>query len=121
MLRKVVYAGSQSASFVRATKDLEALSEIKVTRERVQRWTNRVGNERTAEVDASSTSYQSLTIPEQWASPTAHVPRVACVMVDGGRIQIRDRHAKPKANESKGHWRESLVGCLLRNQGVSWS
>lgn len=113
MLRKVVYAGSQSASFVRATKDLEALSEIKVTRERVQRWTKRVGNERTVEVEASSKSYQSLTIPEQWESPTDQVPQVACVMVDGGRIQIRDRRAKPKENESNGHWRESLVGCLL--------
>ena len=37
MLRKVAYSGSQSTSFVNATKDLEALAEVKVSRERVQR------------------------------------------------------------------------------------
>ena len=48
MLRKVAYAGSQSASFVGATKDLAVLAEVEVSRERVQRWTKRVGQERLA-------------------------------------------------------------------------
>ena len=52
MLRKVAYAGSQSASFVGATKDLLVLAEVEVSRERVQRWTKRVGKQRVAEVEA---------------------------------------------------------------------
>jgi len=113
MLRKVAYAGSQSASFVQATKDLEVLAEVKLTRERVQRWTKRVGRERVAEVQAQAESYQALPLPERRWSPTDQVPQVACVMIDGGRIQIRDRHLAPSDKASAGCWRESLVGCCL--------
>ena len=111
MLRKVAYAGSQSASFVQATKDLEALAETKVSRERVQRWTKRVGDERVEEAAALARQYQGLPLPDQQKSPAAQVPQVACVMMDGGRIQVRDRHEdQPRAT---GYWKESLVGCCL--------
>ena len=115
MLKKVVYAGSQSASFSKATEDLQALAEVKVSRERVQRWTKRVGGERVSEVEEQAGQYQMLTLPEQRKSPTGQVPQVACVMPDGGRIQIRQRDDSVEDNreESKGHWRESLVGCCL--------
>ena len=111
MLRKVVYAGSQSASFVQATRDLEALAEAPVSRERVQRWTKRVGNERVKEAEALADAYQALPLPERQQSPAAQVPQVACVMMDGGRIQIRDREPAPR--DSSGYWKESLVGCCL--------
>jgi hypothetical protein len=115
MLRKVSYAGSQSASFVQATKDLEALAETKVSRERVQRWTKRVGEERVRQVEVLATSYQELPLPAQQKSPSVPVPQVACVMPDGGRIQIRKRNdsVEDKSEAPKGHWRESLVGCCL--------
>ena len=61
MLKKLVYAGSQSASFVQATKDLLVLAEVQVSRERVQRWTKRIGEERVAEVEAAATSYQRMS------------------------------------------------------------
>lgn len=115
MLRKIAYAGAQSASFVQASKDLEALAETKVSRERVQRWTKRVGAERVREAEASAESYHGLPLPDQQKSPTSQVPHVACVMADGGRIQIRRRSDsfEDKSEESKGYWRESLVGCCL--------
>ena len=50
MLKKVAYAGVQLASFVQATGNLEALAEAKVSRERVQRWTKRIGNQRVAQI-----------------------------------------------------------------------
>jgi hypothetical protein len=120
MLEKVAYAGSQSVSFVHAIQDLEALAERKVSRERVQRWTKRIGNERGAEVEQQAKQYQSLTFPERRKGPTTQVPpvvvpQVVCVMADGGRIQIRKRKGPPadKNEQPKGHWRESLVGCCL--------
>jgi len=112
-LKKVVYAGSQSASFVQATKDLEALAELSVSRERVQRWTKRLGEERVAEMQSLATSYQELPLPARRTSPIDQVPQVACVEMDGGRIQIRSRHDAPQADDAKGHWRETLVGCCL--------
>lgn len=113
MLKKVVYAGSQSASFAQATKDLAALAELSVSRERVQRWTKRVGQQRSIAVEAAAAAYQELPLPEQRRSPTDQSPQVACVQMDGGRIQVRKRRDTPQQGDSKGHWRETLVGCLL--------
>jgi len=113
MLKKTVYAGSQSASFVQATKDLKALAEVKVSREQVQRWTKRVGEERVREVERQAEAYEQLPLPEQQKSPRDQIPQVACVQMDGGRIQIRDRQEKSKSPRSKGYWREDLVGCCL--------
>jgi hypothetical protein len=113
VLKKVIYAGSQSGSFVQATKDLTALAELSVSRERVQRWTKRVGRERGVEAEAAAVAYQGLPLPAQRCSPTHQVPQVACVQMDGGRIQLRERHGVSRPDASKGHWRETLVGCLL--------
>jgi hypothetical protein len=112
MLRKVVYAGSQSASFSQASKDLAALAEAPVSRECVQRWTKRVGAQRVAEADGQAAAYQALSLPAQQKSPIAQVPQVVAVMMDGGRIQVRDRHEEK--HDTKGYWKESLVGCCLK-------
>ena len=110
MLRKVAYAGSQSASFVQATKDLEALAEVQVSRQRVGRWTKRVGEERVKATQQQANAYQSLPLPARRKSPTDPAPRVACVMMDGGRIQIRDR--REASHDASGYWKESLASWL---------
>lgn len=112
MLRKVVYAGT-FAAFARAVNDLQVLAEIDVSREQVQRWTKRVGEERCDEVQRQAEAYQQLPLPEQHQSPTGQIPPVACVQMDGGRLQIRDRAESPSEGHSEGYWRESLVGCCL--------
>ena len=111
MLRKVAYAGVQSASFVQATRDLEALAETKVSRERVQRWTKRLAAERVEQARQQAEAYQASPLPARRESPTGQAPQVACVMTDGGRIQVRDRQAP--SDDAKGYWKESLVGCCL--------
>lgn len=113
MLKKVTYAGAQSTSFVQATRDLAALAETQVSRERVQRWTKRIGQERVAQAVHEAASYQSLPLPERRRSPTCQVPQVACIEMDGGRLQVRARcRAAQSVDDSSGYWRESLVGCL---------
>jgi hypothetical protein len=112
MLRKVAYAGAKSTSFVEAAKALSALAEAEVSRERVQRWTKRVGEARVAEIEAAAELYERLPLPLQQKSPAFQVPHVACIQMDGGRIQIRDR-AESSERESKGYWRETLVACCL--------
>jgi len=111
MLRKVAYAGGKSASFVGATDDLAELAEQTVSRERVQRWTKRVGTECVEQAEALADAYQALPLPDQQKSPTDRSPQVACVMMDGGRIQVRDRHEQER--DAKDYWKESLVGCCL--------
>ncbi len=79
----MVYAGSQSASFVQATKDLEALAELSVSRERVQRWTKRIGRERVAEMEAQAAAYQDLPLPA--AHPSDRARSAGGVRHDGRR------------------------------------
>jgi len=94
------------------------LAELSISRERVQRWTKRVGEERVAEMAAEAAAYQELPLPARRTSPTDQVPQVACVTMDGGRIQIRTRQAVPHEEDAKGYWRETLVGCCLSMTSV---
>jgi hypothetical protein len=114
MLKKVIYAASQSRSFVEAVHDLQALGELLISRERVQRWAKRIGGQRVVQLEQQAAAYQNMPLPERRESPTAQVPQVACVQMDGGRIQIRQRAEDvSNPNDGKGYWRESLVGCCL--------
>ena len=107
----MVHAGSH-ASFVQASKDLAALAEVSISRERVRRWTQRIGQQRAAEVQAAAEAYAQLPLPARRQSPLDQIPSVACVEADGGRIQILKRKAA-RDDDAQGHWRETLVGSLL--------
>jgi hypothetical protein len=110
--KKVVYAGTQAASFAQGSRDLKELGELDVSPERVRRATERIGGERVAERDAQVAAYEALPIPAQRIAPADQpVPAVACVQMDGGRFQLFDR-AEPERNEDDTFWRETKVGCL---------
>ncbi len=122
-LAKVVHAGSHAGSFRQAEEDLLALAELPVSSQRVRRVTERIGHERVAQRNEEVEHFLELPLPEQQRSPTGQSPPVACVEMDGGRVQIRDRKAKPIPSDEppntsrKGRfWRESKVGCLLSMQ-----
>jgi hypothetical protein len=111
-LKKVVYAGTQAASFPQGARDLKELAELDVSPERVRRATERIGDERVAERDAQAAAYEALPIPARRSVPADQpTPAVACVQMDGGRLQLFDR-AEPQRNEDDTFWREMKVGCL---------
>jgi hypothetical protein len=112
----MVYAGSHASSFQQASNDLEEEAELDVSDQRIMRATKRIGHERVAERNAQTNRWAELSLPEQQRSPREQVPQVACVEMDGGRLQIRNR--KPSDEERQrtkkaGFWREDKVGCLL--------
>jgi len=118
VLRKMIYAGTNASSFQQASQDLKHEAELEISAQRIMRATKRIGQERVAEREAAVEAWEALSIPEERQRPP-HVapPAVACVEMDGGRIQIRDR--RPSAKEEreeerrKGRfWRETKVGCL---------
>lgn len=116
VLRKMVYAGSHASSFEQASQDLKEEAELDISGQRIMRATKRIGQERVAERDAQTNGWAELSLPEQQRSPREQMPPVACVEMDGGRLQIRDR--KPSEEERQrtkkaGYWREDKVGCLL--------
>jgi hypothetical protein len=111
-LKKVVYAGTQATSFPQGSRDLKELAELDISPERVRRATERIGEERVAERDAQAAAHEALPIPAQRiASADPPTPAVACVQMDGGRLQFFDR-AEPQRNEDDTFWREMKVGCL---------
>jgi hypothetical protein len=111
-LKKVTYAGTQAASFPQGSRDLKELAELDVSPERVRRATERIGDERVAERDAQAAAYEALPIPARRSVPADQpTPAVACVQMDGGRLQFFDR-AEPQRNADDTFWREMKVGCL---------
>ena len=114
VLEKMVYAGTHAASFRQAEADVKALAELDISEQRIARATKRIGQERVAERKAEEAAWETLPLPEQQGSPRDQVPRLACVEMDGGRIQIRNRNEEepPTEEKRKGRfWRETKVGC----------
>ena len=119
MLRKVVYSGSKSTSFGQAEQDLSALAECGISRARIRRASERIGKERVFQREAEVKFWQELSLPQQRQSPPCTAPPLmACVEMDGGRMQIFDRDgpledAASSDKAGSGFWRENKVGCLL--------
>lgn len=98
--QKVVYAGVNSSSFRQASDHLRVLAELEVPEKQVQRLTRRIGNERVAERNAAVHAFKELPLAEKHATPVGvATPRLAVVMVDGGRLQLRD--AEPEETEAE--------------------
>jgi hypothetical protein len=112
----MVYAGSHASSFEQASEDLKEEAELDISAQRIMRATKRIGQERVAERDAQTEVWSELPLPEQQGSPREQVPQVACVEMDGGRLQIRNRQPSEEERQrtkKAGFWREDKVGCLL--------
>jgi hypothetical protein len=124
MYRRIVFAAAQGVSFEDAAEALEELGELKLLPKRIWRAAKRIGEERVEECRASAAKYEQLSLPARRASPVEQVPRVACVQMDGGRFQERERttagtslskpHVESDAGaREEGFWREYKAGVLL--------
>jgi hypothetical protein len=102
------------------------LTGVQVSAKQVERLTRQIGNERVAERNTEVAAFQELPLADKHQSPAAvPSPKVAVVMVDGGRLQIRERgEASPApvddeepvvttARERGKHWREDKAALLL--------
>ncbi len=122
MQQRVVYAGTVARSFAAAHDLLQRLADLPLTTKAVERFTRRIGAERVAERTADVAGFTSLPLADKFTVPSdVTPPEVAVVMVDGGRLQIRDQAAAPartETAESTGHWREDKVGLLLAMQST---
>jgi hypothetical protein len=111
--QKVIYAATQAGSFEQAARDLSKLAELNVSDQRVRRAALHIGDERVMLRDAEAAAYEALSLPARRTSPVDQVPQVACVQMDGGRLQIRARGGAAARSASDGHWREMKAGCCL--------
>lgn len=122
MYQRIVFAAVQGVSFEDAAEALEELGELKLLPKRIWRAAKRIGEERVQECRAAAARYEQLPLPARRESPVEQVPRVACVQMDGGRFQERERTApqagvepdeSDSATRSDGYWREYKAGVLL--------
>lgn len=121
--RKIVYAGTSHPSFEQGKQSLQELAAVVVTTKLVERLTRQVGNERVAERDAAVAAFEALPLADKHQTPAeVPSPKVAVVMVDGGRLQIRERGSNPVAEDDEPlppgrergkHWREDKAALLL--------
>ncbi len=118
--RKVVAACTRSSSREQASEQLRELADLSIDAKRCERMVLRVGRQRVTEREERLEQYTSLPLPLQCGVP-ADVPsvswdhRVAAVMVDGGRGQIRDERwgqLRAPGEEKPRWWRESKVGLV---------
>ena len=111
-MRKTVHLGTKLGSFASAAESVAETLEIELTTKRVERWTERIGQERVTERKLSIAEWESLPLVAKLLAPKGiKAPAVACVSCDGGRMQRCDLPAG-----AKSHWCETKVGVLLELQ-----
>jgi len=118
--RKIVVASTDGRSYEEASRLLTDLAEVEVSTKQCQRVTQRIGRERLVQRDERLKEFEQLPLPQQRTSPSTAPAndwsgRVAAILMDGGRAQLRDdRWGTPrKADEKKRRWwREPKVACL---------
>ncbi len=113
ILQKIIYYGANERSFREATAALEMLADLKISTQRVERITERIGSERVSERNKATAAWEEKTLVEKYPEAHSSCTDVAMVQYDGGRMQVMDRSiSKEKLSEKQTHWRETKVGAL---------
>jgi len=112
VVSKIVHAGGECKSFAIASKQLARLAELQVSAMQVARLTHEVGRELIEKRDEEARLYRQrlLQVQQKGLAPT-----LACVQVDGGRVQTRACGAGRGVHESQ--WKEPKVAALWRMEG----
>jgi hypothetical protein len=101
----MIRQAGKAASFREASDDLKELAGIAVGPSHLAKLAERIGDEWVAARDADVQAFRANTLGPACAEP----PRVATVMVDGGRVQTRADDAGRGVTEPG--WREVKVAC----------
>ncbi|HEY6564988.1 MAG TPA: hypothetical protein VIY86_10860, partial [Pirellulaceae bacterium] len=112
---KAVTAGGEFRSFERASQMLEVLADVRMSGMQVARLTEEIGGELAAARDEQAERHRRRELPSEATTP---VP-IACIEVDGGRLQTRASEASRGVHEPA--WKESKVACLWRMEGATFS
>jgi hypothetical protein len=112
LIEKVTYLGTKLPSFRDAHEALDLLLRTKISQKRVERQTERIGEERVVERQAEIDIWRHLPLVARDQAPAGvKPPAVAAVLADGGRLQLCNQNP-----DAKSHWHEYKLGVL---QGLS--
>ncbi len=110
-MQKLIHAAVHNTSFEDAEREVAELAEVRVSAERIRRLTGKIGGERLEQREQQIQAFEKLPLPARRLSPVVPAPQVACVQMDGGRVQYRERDQPRPAGKEK-FWREMKVGDL---------
>lgn len=98
--------GAKAPSFKEAAADLQELAAVTISPAHVRRRCERIGREWTQSRAQETAAFQAGDLPRGYAAP----PKVAAVMLDGGRYQTRaEDQGRGVVNAA---WKETKVaGC----------
>jgi hypothetical protein len=110
-MQKLIHAAVHNTSYEDAEREVAELAETRVSAERIRRLTGKIGGERLEQREQQIQVFEKLPLPERRRSPVVPAPQVACVQMDGGRVQYRERDQPRPAGQEK-FWRDMKVGDL---------
>jgi hypothetical protein len=100
-----VRQAGKAASFRDASDDLKHLAQVTISPNHLAKVAERIGREWAAARDADVQAFRAGTLAPDYPQP----PRVATVMVDGGRVQTRQETHTPGVSDPG--WHEVKVAC----------
>jgi hypothetical protein len=116
VLERIVSAGGLAKSYVVAAKLLKLIGEIDVSSRQVNNLTVLVGEELARQRDHQTAAYADQLLPRT-VTYVEPLPQLACVEVDGGRMQTRTADQGPGVHEA--HWRETKTAGFFRMKTAS--
>jgi len=116
VLERIVSAGGLAKSFDVAAKLLKLIGEIDVSSRQVNNLTVLVGEELARQRDRQTVAYADQPLPRT-ATRVEPIPQLACVEVDGGRMQTRTANQGPGVHAA--HWRETKTAGFFRMKTAS--
>jgi hypothetical protein len=113
----VSFVGTLLKSFPQGEVAIRKLLELTFGRKRIERITERIGDERLQEAEQEVACFEKLTLMDKIEGPEGvTVPASAAVMVDGGRYQ-RNEQNSDATSEKSTHWFEYKAGLCLELEG----
>lgn len=107
LLQKAVRQASKAGSFKDASDDLRELAEVQISATHLQRLSERIGVEWIEERDKDVAAFRQDKLKCEYSE----APKVAAVMLDGGRVQTRKADGERGVREPG--WKEVKVACCL--------
>lgn len=118
--RKIVKLATATGSYEQASRLLAEVAEVEVGAQQCRRVTQAIGRARVKEREERRKTFEHLPVPQQCQAPpdapaNGWSGRVAAVLVDGGRAQLRDeRWGTPlqPGEKKRRWWREPKVAVV---------
>lgn len=111
VLEKKVLAAAYAPSYSIGELVLRKIGGIELSGRGLNKTAVKIGSEMVSQRDAQTESYFGQSLPRKHALPQTRI-QLACVSVDGGRMQTRDEGVGKGVHHP--HWRETKNALFLR-------